>query len=167
MNTNKVVEFTASFDDAVRDDELVLVATFRNFTNWIDLDNGYMFNNGRKELYWLARLWFRERMREEGVKRYKVREQKFLSESRKRLEWVSDKRYTQDPKARVMRGFKLTPKGFGMVGDFVRFVEWARVQDRKTPNFLWDIWRADSAQEIVDEFCSTGTFDPKAYLDGR
>jgi len=159
VQIRELVEFTGEKDDVVADTELEAISAGGGCSDWVNRDDSYVFNRGRSELYWVARYWFRAKMDEEGVQRYKVREEKFLSEQRRKLGWMSVSRHTGGAKARIMRGFRLTPLGQETVDRLIPFIEWGKNQDSTTQSNLWNFWRNETCLLILDEFERTGGFN--------
>lgn len=159
MQMEEIVEYTGSNDDVIADAELEAIASCGGCSDWVDRDDGFVFNRGRNELNWVARNWFRAKMEKDGVKRYKTREEKFLSEQRRKLGWMSVNRYAAGAKSRVMRGFKLTPHGQEVVDRIISFMEWGKDQDSTTKGRIWNFWQAETYLSILDEFERTGRFN--------
>ncbi len=159
MQMEEIVEYTGSHDDVIANAELEAIAACGGCSDWVDRDDGYVFNRGRNELNWVARNWFRAKMEEDGVKRFKGKETKFLSEQGRTLGWMSVNRYTAGAKSRVMRGFRLTPHGQQMVNRIISFVKWGKDQDSAIKGGIWHFWSKETYPLILDEFEKTGGFD--------
>ena len=159
VQMREMVEFTGSNDDVIADAELEAIAAGGGCSDWVDRDDGYVFTRGRNELYWVARNWFRAKMKEEGVNRYKGREERFLSEQRRKLDWMSDKRDTAGAKSRIMRGFTLTPHGRKVVDRLIPFIRWGKDQDSTTTRGIWHFWSEKTYSLVLDEFEKTGGFN--------